>query len=40
MTFLLEHPHLAINMLHASVRRFRAAMTSGRLTGSASEATR
>jgi CRP-like cAMP-binding protein len=38
-TFLLEHPHLAVNMLHTSVRRFRAAMTSGRLTGSAGRAT-
>jgi CRP-like cAMP-binding protein len=39
MTFLLDHPHLAVNMLHTSVQRFRAAMTSGRLTGSAGTAT-
>jgi CRP-like cAMP-binding protein len=39
MTFLLEHPHLAINMLHASVRRFRAAMTSRRPTGPAQTST-
>ena len=29
MGFLLEHPRFALAMLHASVRRFKAAMTSG-----------
>ena len=28
MGFLLDHPRFALNMLHASVRRFKAAMTS------------
>jgi CRP/FNR family transcriptional regulator, cyclic AMP receptor protein len=28
MGLLLEHPRFALNMLHASVRRFKAAMTS------------
>ena len=28
MGFLLDHPRFAVNMLHASVRRFKAAMTS------------
>jgi CRP-like cAMP-binding protein len=30
MGFLLEHPRVAVNMLYVSVRRFKAAMTSGR----------
>jgi len=30
MGFLLDHPLLAVNMLYVTVRRFKAAMTSGR----------
>ena len=30
--FLGDHPRVAVNMLHVSVRRFRVAMTSGRRT--------
>ncbi len=33
--FLLDHPRFAVAMLHASVRRFKAAMTSGRLAAAA-----
>ncbi len=28
--FLVDHPRVAVTMLYVSVRRFRAAMTSGR----------
>ena len=33
MGFLLDHPRFNLNMLHASVRRFKAAMTSAPVGG-------
>jgi len=35
MGFLLDHPRFALNMLHASVRRFKAAMTSAAVAAAA-----